>query len=200
MLSKTRRDAQFRVARDRDIRQCADRVLPHLRPDFLQAQYDVQQTATLQTQGARPRTQGPQIQKAAHLLVFLGKRDRVLALDQTSGEVGLTLEIVFLHVVPPEEGNPQSLGNRCGIDARWVSLFVEGVARAVPELDIIPELSLLLLGELRDGHLDRDSRCFTLNRPLPAPVSSLRLLHVSESCLPTRKLPSTCLERSRVRQ
>jgi hypothetical protein len=90
------------------------------------------------------------------LLVLLGEGLRLRALGEAAGEAGLPLEVILFRVVPAEEGHTQRLGHRGGINTGRVRLVVQRVGRRIPELDVIAELPLLLLGQARNGHLDLD--------------------------------------------
>src|SRR3546814_15876870 len=66
-------------------------------------------------------------------------------------------------MVPPGESDAQRLGDRRGVDARRIRLVVEAVGGGIPELGIVPKLPLLLLGQIRDGHLDLNTRGLSCN-------------------------------------
>ena len=61
------------------------------------------------------------------------------------------------------ESDTQRLGNRRGVDTSQIRLAVQGVGGGIPELDVVAEPALLLLSQIRDRHLDLNTRGFSHN-------------------------------------
>ena len=89
-------------------------------------------------------------------LSFLENCSGLSLSDKTAGEVGLPLEVILFRIIPAVEGHTQRLCNTFGINTGRVGLVIQRIGRRIPELGVIAELALLLLGQAGNGHLDLD--------------------------------------------
>ena len=94
---------------------------------------------------------------------FLENQTGLSFLGEAAGEVGLALEVILVRVVPPMKSDAQRLGDRRGVDTRQIRLVVEGVGGGIPKFDVIAELTLLLLAQFRDRHLNLNTRGLSCN-------------------------------------
>ena len=119
------RDTDGRVACDIEGRERSDRPFPHLRPDFLQPEDDVEQAAVFQAERPRPGPQRTQEEKAAVLLILLRERRRRLIFRKAACEIAVADEIILIGVVFADECHAQRCLDLSSINPGRIWLLIE---------------------------------------------------------------------------